>query len=108
MGETHRRERREDAEKEVSHEPVVHPRTMKMAPTICWGCFARRTTSPGIFRAAHSILVSVYYMLRDKVSYKDLGANHFDRLNPERLKRYHLKRLRALGCQVTIVEDVAA
>ena len=68
----------------------------------------RRGKKRAIIAIAHSILVSVYYMLRDKVSYKDLGANHFDRLNPERLKRYHLKRLRALGCQVTIVEDVAA
>jgi transposase len=68
----------------------------------------RRGTKRAIIAVAHSILVSVYYILRDKVSYKDLGPDHFDRLDPERLKRYHMKRLRALGCQVTVVEGAAA
>ena len=34
--------------------------------------------------------------------YRDLGGDFFDRLEPERLKRYYVKRLQHLGLKVTV------
>ncbi|HXM20862.1 MAG TPA: transposase [Terriglobales bacterium] len=50
---------------------------------------------------AHSILVIAYYMLRNGVDFNDLGADYFDRMNTAKLKRYHLRRLAELGCDVS-------
>jgi transposase len=50
----------------------------------------------------HSLLVIVYHLLKHDVEYRDLGPNYFDRLEPERLRRYLVKRLQALGYEVTL------
>lgn len=42
-----------------------------------------------------------YYVLRDGVAFPDLGADYFDRMNSTKAKRYHLKRLAELGCDVS-------
>jgi hypothetical protein len=48
-------------------------------------------------------------MLKADVEYQDLGANYFDRLEPERLRRNLVKRLERLGYQVTLTtQDEAA
>lgn len=51
---------------------------------------------------AHSILVIAYHVLRNAVVFNDLGADYFDRMNTVKLKRYHLRRLAELGCDVTL------
>jgi hypothetical protein len=51
---------------------------------------------------AHSLLVSIYYMLRDQVSYQELGPDYFDRLHAQHLERHYVRRLEALGFQVTL------
>ena len=56
---------------------------------------------------AHSMLVAVYYILRDGLEYRELGADYFDRLGTARLLRYHVRRLEELGHRVTL-EPAAA
>ena len=56
----------------------------------------------------HSILVTFYHMLKSGRSYADLGGDFFDRLEPQRLTRYYVKRLQALGHKVTLEPCVAA
>lgn len=51
---------------------------------------------------AHSILVIAYHVLRHAVAFNDLGADYFDRMNTVKLKRYHLRRLAELGCDVSL------
>jgi hypothetical protein len=51
---------------------------------------------------AHSLLVSIYHMLRDQVPYHDLGPDHFDRLQANRLERHYVRRLEVLGFQVQL------
>ena len=51
---------------------------------------------------AHSILEAAYFMIRDKVSYRELGANYFDELKREHVIRYHVKRLESLGLKVEL------
>lgn len=43
----------------------------------------------------------LYHLLKDHREYSDLGRDFFDRLNHDRLTRYHLKRLQDLGHKVT-------
>lgn len=62
----------------------------------------RRGPKRAAIAVAHSILTSVYHMLRDRVTYRDLGPEHLDRLEPERLTRSLVKRLEQLGHTVTI------
>jgi transposase len=40
-------------------------------------------------------------MLRNGVDFHDLGADYFDRMNTAKLKRYHLRCLAELGCEVS-------
>jgi len=47
-------------------------------------------------------LVTGYYALRKRCMYPDLGADYFDRINGEGLKRYLVKRLESLGQKVTL------
>ena len=71
---------------------------------------ARKGKKRAIVAVAHTILVSVYHMLKNKQSYRELGADFLDRHNAENVKRYLVKRLERLGLQVTVwsSEDTAA
>ena len=63
---------------------------------------ARKGKKRAIVAVAHTILVSLYHMLKDKQPYRELGADFLDRRNAENVKRYLLKRLERLGLQVTV------
>jgi transposase len=71
---------------------------------------ARKGKKRALVAVAHTILVSVYHMLKTKQSYRELGAEFLDRHNAENVKRYLVKRLERLGLQVTVrsAEDTAA
>lgn len=68
----------------------------------------RRGKKKAIVAVAHSILVTVYYILKYERSYVDLGADHFDRISRDRIRRYHIKRLESLGYKVELTEEKAA
>ena len=64
---------------------------------------ARRRGKPrAMLAVAHSLLVSIYSMLRDQVPYQDLGPDHFDHLHAQRLERHYVRRLEDLGFQVRL------
>lgn len=63
---------------------------------------ARRGKNRALVAVGHSILVIFYHLLTHDVEYHDLGADFFDRLHPERLRRYLVKRLHNLGYDVTV------
>jgi transposase len=64
---------------------------------------ARRRGKPrAMLAVAHSLLVSIYHMLRDQVPYQDLGPDYLDHLHAHRLERHHVRRLEALGFQVLL------
>lgn len=62
----------------------------------------RRGKRRAIVAVSHTLLVASYHIIAKGVPYTDLGADHFDRLQPERLTRYHVTKLRSLGYQVTL------
>ena len=72
----------------------------------------RRGKQRALLALGHSLLVIIYHGLKDHKEYKDLGPNYFDRLEPERMRRYLVKRLQRLGYDMTLSptkpEDCAA
>ena len=68
----------------------------------------RRGKQRAIIAVAHSLLVCIYYIIRDKKEYEDLGADYFDKLDTARIERHHIHRLEQLGYTVTLSPKEAA
>jgi transposase len=63
---------------------------------------ARRGYKRAAVAIAHKILVSIYHMLSQNVSYTDLGDLYLDHLNKHHLTRNLVHRLERLGYSVTL------
>ena len=63
---------------------------------------AHRGAKRAVIGVAHSVLVMAYHMLRRREDYRELGADHFDRIRASSLRRYLTRRLQRLGYQVTL------
>lgn len=68
---------------------------------------ARRGYKRAAVAIAHKILVSVYHMLSQNVSYNELGDLYLDRLNKHHLTRNLVHRLQRLGYVVTLTPQEA-
>ena len=62
----------------------------------------RRGKKRAILAVAHSLLVSIYHMIRDNKPYKDLGPEYLEKQDSERVERRAVERLQQLGYQVTL------
>jgi transposase len=62
----------------------------------------RRGKARARVAVAHSLLIAIYYMLRDHVPYHELGADYFDQLQTQRLQRHYVRRLEELGFSVAL------
>lgn len=58
---------------------------------------AHRGKKRAIVAVAHSMLIAIYYMLRDHTDFQDLGAMYYNQFNKERKINSYLKKLTALG-----------
>jgi len=69
----------------------------------------RRGKKRAILAVAHSLLVIIYHLLRDKQAYTDLGADYFDQKDATRIQQQAVARLEQLGFQVVLSskEEVA-
>lgn len=63
---------------------------------------ARRGYKRAAVAIAHKILVSIYHMFSQNVSYNDLGDLYLDKLNSHHLTRNLVHRLERLGYSVTL------
>lgn len=63
---------------------------------------ARRGKKRALVAVGHTLLVMIYHVLKHDVEYHELGADFFDRREPERLRRYLVKRLQHLGFDVIL------
>ncbi len=63
---------------------------------------ARRGKKKAAVAVARHILKTVYYILRDGIAYKELGANFHDERRKEAVKRASIARLRRLGFEVEV------
>jgi len=63
---------------------------------------ARRGYKRAAIAVAHKILVAIYHMLSQNVSYNDLGDLYLDKLNKHQLTRNLIRRLERLGYSVIL------
>jgi len=62
----------------------------------------RRGKKRAIVAVGHTMLVMMYHMLKNGVDYHELGHDYLDKLQPQRLTHYLVKRLESLGLEVTL------
>jgi transposase len=67
-----------------------------------WRLAHRRGRAHAAVAVGHSILVIAYHVLRDRAPYEDLGYRYFDERDREATQRRLIRRLRDLGCEVTV------
>lgn len=67
----------------------------------------RRGPKKAIMAVAASLLTTIYWMLRRGTAYQDLGANHFDHREKQRIANRLARKLDELGFDVALTERVA-
>jgi transposase len=67
---------------------------------------SKRGKKRALVAVGHALLVVIYHVLKHGVEYSDLGPDYFDRLEPERLRRYLVKRLQGLGYDVMLTPRI--
>lgn len=63
---------------------------------------ARQGTKRAAVTVAHSMLGAIYFILRDKVPYRELGADYLAKRKQRHVIRHHVRRLESLGFKVDI------
>lgn len=51
---------------------------------------------------AHSMLISIYHMLKNNMDYNDLGSNFYNQFNTQKKANSYIKKLEQLGYTVQI------
>ena len=64
----------------------------------------RRGKKRALIAVGHKILMASYHMLKNGVSYNELGGDYLDKRRKEKITKSYVKRLASLGCQVTLSE----
>jgi len=62
----------------------------------------RRGRNKAAMAVAHSLLVVIFHVLRNRQPYTELGADYLDRLDAAQIERHHVRRLEQLGYTVTL------
>jgi transposase len=63
---------------------------------------ARRGANCAVMAVAHALLEIAHHMLKGKEDDRELGADHFDRIDANRIRRSLVRRLERLGHKVTL------
>jgi len=56
---------------------------------------------------AHSMLIAIYYMLKENKEYSELGSDFYNKFNKEKKANSYIKKIRELGYDVQIVAQVS-
>jgi hypothetical protein len=62
----------------------------------------RRGKKKAIVAVGHTILIIVYYLLKDNSIYQDLGPRYFDERDQLRIQQRLVRRLEGLGYEVSL------
>jgi transposase len=68
---------------------------------------SRRGVKRATMAVAHTQLCICWELLKHGQAYQDLGRDHFDKINQDRVKHQLVKRLERLGYEVTLKKDAA-
>lgn len=63
---------------------------------------SRRGAKKAALAVAHSILIIIYHLLRDRSAYQDLGGNYFDERDRQAVEKRLVRRLERMGYQVEL------
>ena len=63
---------------------------------------ARRGGKRALIAVAHTMLKAIYHILKEKVSYCDLGADYYSNINQDKIIKRNLRSLEKLGVDVII------
>ena len=67
----------------------------------------RRGSKRALIAVGHKILIAAYFIIKDKVPYKELGSEYLKDRNKDKRINRHLKLLKELGVEVEIKTEVA-
>lgn len=62
----------------------------------------RRGKKRALVAIGHKILIAAYYILKDKVAYKDLGGEFLQNRRADKQVEHHIKKLKELGIEVQL------
>ena len=62
----------------------------------------RRGANRATVAVAHSMMIAIYHMLKNKVPFKDLGADYYAKFNSGAKAQYYLRKLQELGMSVPV------
>lgn len=62
----------------------------------------RRGKKKALIAVGHKVLIAAYFILKDKVTYKELGGDYLDKMTKEKQVKRYLQRLKELGVDVEI------
>ncbi len=60
----------------------------------------RRGKKRALIAVGHKILIAAYFILKDKVKYKELGAEFLQEKKKDKQAKYYLKKLKELGFEI--------
>ena len=63
---------------------------------------ARRGSKRAVIALAHSLIVTIYHMLKEGTRYQDLGGNYFDQRSHHYAVHSAVRRIERLGYKVTL------
>ena len=67
----------------------------------------RRGKKRALIAVGHKILTAAYFILKDKVAYRELGYEYLQNLKKDKKINRHLKILKELGVEVELKTNVA-
>lgn len=67
----------------------------------------RRGKKRALVAIGHKILIAAYYILQDKVDYKELGAEYLQEIKKEKQIKRHIQLLKEMGVEIEIKKEVA-
>ncbi len=67
-----------------------------------WRLASRRGPKRAAMAVAHSILVIIYHVLRERTAYRELGGNFFDERDRQATEKRLVRRLEGLGYHVEL------
>ena len=68
---------------------------------------ARRGKNRATLAVAHSMLIAIYHILKNKTAFHDLSSDYYDSFNRDRKINSYLKRLKALGWEPDAISNSA-
>lgn len=62
----------------------------------------RRGKNRAKMAVAHSLLIAIYYIIRDRVPFHDLGEDYYNRFNTESKIKMYIRKLEDLGVSINV------